>query len=206
MEIAAKRIKSCDALLITTGAGMGIDSGLPDFRGKEGLWKAYPFFKDTGMSFTDAASHQFFEDDPHKFWFFYGHRYNTYKETTSHEGYTILKEIAETHFNSNYFCMTSNVDGHFLKSGFAPEKIYEVHGSLMHFQCYDCFSIQPREETSIPLDLTSHTCPTIPTCYLCGENVRPNVLFFGDYYWISTRSDEQSQLMDAWMQSIMFKG
>jgi len=78
-KLAATLIKNSEALLITAGAGMGIDSGLPDFRGKEGLWKAYPYFKEAGMSFTDAANHDFFRRDPHKFWFFYGHRYNSYQ-------------------------------------------------------------------------------------------------------------------------------
>ena len=57
---------------------MGVDSGLPDFRGNKGLWKAYPYFEKAGMSFSDAANPEFFSKDPKKFWFFYGHRFKSY--------------------------------------------------------------------------------------------------------------------------------
>jgi len=57
---------------------MGVDSGLPDFRGKQGLWKEYPYFQKINMSFSDAANAGFFLREPKRFWFFYGHRYNTY--------------------------------------------------------------------------------------------------------------------------------
>lgn len=83
-KTAAKALQQAEALLILAGAGMGVDSGLPDFRGNEGLWKAYPYFKETGMSFSDAANPEFFRKDPHKFWFFYGHRYKSYQETKPH--------------------------------------------------------------------------------------------------------------------------
>ena len=42
LEAAAELISQADALIITAGAGMGVDSGLPDFRSKDGFWKAYP--------------------------------------------------------------------------------------------------------------------------------------------------------------------
>lgn len=77
-KAAAKAIQTSKALLITAGAGMGVDSGLPDFRGNQGFWKAYPYFQKVGMSFTDAANPEFFRKDPKKFWFFYGHRYQSY--------------------------------------------------------------------------------------------------------------------------------
>lgn len=53
-------IQQADAILIATGAGMGVDSGLPDFRGKEGFWKAYPLFEKLDIDFMDAASAQSF--------------------------------------------------------------------------------------------------------------------------------------------------
>ena len=71
-------IKNSSKILITAGAGFGVDSGLPDFRGGEGFYKAYPYFKKASMSFSDAANPSFFKEQPHKFWFFYGHRYSLY--------------------------------------------------------------------------------------------------------------------------------
>ena len=53
---AAEAVASADALLVGAGAGMGVDSGLPDFRGDEGFWNAYPPFAQRGLSFMDLAS------------------------------------------------------------------------------------------------------------------------------------------------------
>ena len=55
ISLAAAAIRSADALLITAGAGMGVDSGLPDFRGNEGFWKAYPVVARLGLSFEDMG-------------------------------------------------------------------------------------------------------------------------------------------------------
>jgi NAD-dependent SIR2 family protein deacetylase len=52
---AAEFIQQADGVLITAGAGMGVDSGLPDFRGKEGLWKAYPALAQANLSFSEIA-------------------------------------------------------------------------------------------------------------------------------------------------------
>ena len=53
---AKEIIKNADAIVITAGAGMGVDSGLPDFRGDQGFWKAYPPLKDKDLGFTDIAN------------------------------------------------------------------------------------------------------------------------------------------------------
>lgn len=131
----AEAIVTNEALLITTGAGMGIDSGLPDFRGKEGLWKAYPYFKKANMSFSDAANPHFFNSKPKEFWFFYGHRYNSYSETTPHKGFELLLDLCENYKDGKYFVYTSNVDGHFQRVGYDENKVCECHGSINHFQC-----------------------------------------------------------------------
>ena len=52
---AAESIKAADALLVTAGAGMGVDSGLPDFRGTQGFWRAYPVLAKLGLSFEEMA-------------------------------------------------------------------------------------------------------------------------------------------------------
>ena len=60
-EVCAHLIKNSQNILITAGAGFGIDSGLPDFRGPNGFWKAYPQFESTGMKFSDAANPMYFK-------------------------------------------------------------------------------------------------------------------------------------------------
>src|SRR4028118_1532836 len=89
---AAQVIAQADALLITAGAGMGVDSGLPDFRGNEGFWKAYPPLQRLGISFVEMANPRWFHDDPHLAWGFYGHRLQLYRDTTPHQGFPILLE------------------------------------------------------------------------------------------------------------------
>ncbi len=81
---AASTIESARAVMITAGAGMGVDSGLPDFRGNEGFWRAYPPMKKLGISFVEMANPQWFRADPELAWGFYGHRLNLYWETAPH--------------------------------------------------------------------------------------------------------------------------
>ena len=131
---AAAAIKEANALLITAGAGIGVDSGLPDFRGNEGFWEAYPPMKKMGKNFFDMADSAWFRDDPSIAWGFYGHRMNLYRKTIPHRGFKMLLDIAGR-MNLGYFVFTSKVDGHFQKSGFDSDKITECHGSISHFQC-----------------------------------------------------------------------
>jgi hypothetical protein len=56
VKLAAEEVRSADALLITAGAGMGVDSGLPDFRGTQGFWRAYPAIAKLGLSFQQMAN------------------------------------------------------------------------------------------------------------------------------------------------------
>ena len=64
LQLAAQAIGRADALLIAAGAGMGVDSGLPDFRGNEGFWKAYPPLKKLGLLFAQAANPYWFHSNP----------------------------------------------------------------------------------------------------------------------------------------------
>src|SRR5271170_6633192 len=87
---AADAIGEADALLIGAGAGMGVDSGLPDFRGNEGFWKAYPPFRQRKLSFVELANPVWFRSDPRQAWGFYGHRLNLYRNTRPHDGFDTL--------------------------------------------------------------------------------------------------------------------
>ncbi len=87
---AAAELRRAGALVVTAGAGMGIDSGLPDFRGDRGFWMAYPPYEKLGLSFADAANPAHFDGDPQFGWGFYGHRTNLYRSTIPHAGFGIL--------------------------------------------------------------------------------------------------------------------
>ncbi len=94
LQLAVQAVASADALLIAAGAGMGVDSGLPDFRGDQGFWKAYPPYQKLGLRFTALANPQWFATDPALAWGFYGHRLNLYRAALPHEGFRILQSWA----------------------------------------------------------------------------------------------------------------
>src|SRR3954464_8020694 len=91
---AAEAIAGADALLIGAGAGMGVDSGLPDFRGTHGFWRAYPPYAELGLDFAALADPRWFRADPALAWGFYGHRLGLYRRTKPHEGFAILRRWA----------------------------------------------------------------------------------------------------------------
>ena len=190
---------------------MGVDSGLPDFRGDKGFWKAYPEFK--GKSFAEVASPINFEKDPISIWGFYGHRYNMYIEKQPHQGYEILVQLLQTKMSS--FVYTSNVDGYWprtLKNLSWPSSsikcwIYEIHGSIHHVQCLNefCdFGIQPFEDLGLVLEIDDECRlkSEVPQCDICGEVLRPNILMFGDYAWDSSRTEVQRDQYLDWLDSI----
>lgn len=206
---AADAIQGADAILIGAGAGMGVDSGLPDFRGNEGFWKAYPPFQKLGLSFMDVADPAWFKTDPHLAWGFYGHRLNLYRATTPHAGFQILKQLCE---GKSAFVFTSNVDGHFQKAGFSSRALEECHGSINHFQCTDSRCIKNHhaiwlaESIEVRVDETSfRALDPLPTCPHCGALARPNILMFGDYQWLEDRTNEQISRFRSWIQSLSGK-
>jgi NAD-dependent SIR2 family protein deacetylase len=194
---AVETIMDTDALLITAGAGMGVDSGLPDFWGPQGFWKAYPPLKERGLTLPGMSNPQWFEDDPVFAWGFFGHRYNLYSSTEPHKGFQILKSWAEK-MTKGYFVFTSNVDGHFQKTGFPEDKIVECHGSINYLQCTDADKFP--DIWPVPADFhlkiddktlrAEKPLPLGPN----GEDLclaRPNIMMFGDWGWVSYRTDDQ---------------
>ena len=134
LQRAARALATADALLIGAGAGMGVDSGLPDFRGDGGFWRAYPPYARLGLGFVALANPRWFATDPELAWGFYGHRLNLYRATPPHAGFQALRRWAGR-LPHGAFVFTSNVDGHFQRAGFGPERVVEVHGALDWLQC-----------------------------------------------------------------------
>lgn len=202
---AAAAIRDAEAILITAGAGMGVDSGLPDFRGNEGFWRAYPVFANLGLGFQQLANPQWFADDAQLAWGFYGHRLNLYRETTPHDGFRILNDWAKAR-PRGAFVFTSNVDGQFQRAGFANENICEVHGSIHHWQCArPCGGDIWNAESSTQIEVDEATMRArqpLPLCPRCGSVARPNILMFGDWAWQSRRSEAQSERLQEWLQDI----
>jgi NAD-dependent SIR2 family protein deacetylase len=204
LEQAAHAVASADALLIAAGAGMGVDSGLPDFRGDHGFWRAYPPYHKLGLRFTALANPRWFATDPELAWGFYGHRLNLYRATQPHDGFRILLSWAQR-LRHGVFVFTSNVDGHFQRAGFDPERILEVHGSLDWMQCTArCGSgLLAADAVTISVDEeTMRARQPLPCCPACGALARPNVLMFGDWDWDDTRTRAQRDRLDAWLSAV----
>lgn len=200
LRAAANAIAGARSMVIAAGAGMGVDSGLPDFRGNEGFWKAYPPFRKLGLSFSQLANPQWFNSHPELAWGFYGHRLDLYRKTQPHEGFAILRRWAEE-MPAGYFIFTSNIDGHFQKAGFSEERIYECHGSIELAQCLRGCSDEPWRiewEPVINPD-TFRAEPPLPCCPNCGALARPNVLMFGDFGWNETRATAQHRRYMQWL-------
>ncbi|RKE34698.1 NAD-dependent SIR2 family protein deacetylase [Paraburkholderia sp. BL23I1N1] len=204
LEKAAGWLREADGLLITAGAGMGVDSGLPDFRGRDGFWCAYPALRHQGLSFEDVANPAMFAEHPELAWGFYGHRLKLYRKTVPHEGFTILRRWADR-MTRGAFVFTSNVDGQFQKAGFSGSRVRECHGSIHALQCLNACTnaIWSAEEFHPQVDEEMSILENpMPRCPRCGSLARPNILMFGDWGWVDAPYEKQMQRLDAWISTV----
>ncbi len=201
IQRAAELIAEADSLIIAAGAGMGVDSGLPDFRGREGFWQAYPALAEANIDFKSIANPIAFQRHIDRAWGFYGHRLNLYRDTIPHPGYSLLKSWGESKPNG-YSVFTSNVDGQFQRSGFAQSAIHEYHGSIHNLQCCEpCFkkiwsadNFKPETD-----DVSCLLLNDWPRCPNCGHPARPNILMFDDGAWIDGLQRIQANVQSRWL-------
>lgn len=199
---AAQIVRDADAIIIAAGAGMGVDSGLPDFRGKSGFWKAYPALAAAGIDFQAAASATSFVRAPTRAWGFYGHRLALYRATVPHAGFALLKKWASTKPHG-YSVFTSNVDGQFQAAGFDPLRIHECHGSIHHLQCSVPCSDALWSADGVDPVVDEQACRLVgdaPLCPQCGAVARPNILMFDDWQWVDKRSEVQGARQQHWLR------
>jgi NAD-dependent SIR2 family protein deacetylase len=204
---AAVLIAKADALLITAGAGLSVDSGLPDFRGGQGFWRAYPPLEKLQIPFEEMAQPHWFDSQPEMAWAFYGHRQQLYRDTKPHMGYWMLRDWARA-VPAGYFVVTSNVDGAFEAAGFAAERILEQHGNIHRYQCTAPCSpaIWTDDAPDLQIDLaTLQARGPLPRCPECGALARPNVLMFGDFAWVADAMEEQRGRYQQWLASVRGK-
>jgi len=200
----AEAIRGADGLLVTAGAGMGVDSGLPDFRGTQGFWRAYPALRRARIAFEAIASPAAFDADPRLAWGFYGHRLALYRHTEPHEGFAILKQIGES-MPAGVFVFTSNVDGQFGKAGYSGERVCEIHGSIHHLQCMRGCSDAIWPAADFAPEIDEEKCllrSALPVCPCCKGLARPNILMFGDWGWIESRQQAQTAALHAWLKQM----
>ena len=206
IERAAAAIEDADALIILAGAGMGVDSGLPDYRGNAGLWREHPYLKELGLTFERAANPELFANDPELAWRFYGQRQKLYRETKPHHGFDLLKQWGEAKTHG-YFVYTSNVDGHFHFAGYPDDRIVECHGNIhCHQCCGPCHdqvwldTLDDWEREQLGDELPIHYCPE------CNEVARPNVMMFNDWDWIREPTEVQHQRFGSWIDMLRREG
>lgn len=197
-------LSQADGLLITAGAGMGVDSGLPTYRGDTGLWNHYPALEQNMLTLRNISCPNSFFSDPELAWGFYGHRLMLYRETIPHAGFQMLLDMAAS-MENGAFVFTSNVDGQFQKAGYSDSRIVECHGSIHYMQCMsNCdLSIWPAA-TFVPVldEKACKLCSPYPRCPACGGLARPNILMFDDFNWISDRTDRQYMRYRAWLDKV----
>jgi NAD-dependent SIR2 family protein deacetylase len=204
IQLAASAIREADAIVVMSGAGMGVDSGLPDFRGNTGFWNAYPPFRKLGLSFYDLANPIWFRDNPKQAWGFYGHRMKLYRETEPNEGFDILLEWAKAK-PAGYFVYTSNVDGHFQSKGFDAERVVECHGSFSFLQCRKPCTDELWSSSETVIDVNESTMlarEPLPRCKNCGAITRPNILMFNDWNWVEAYHAARRDKFAQWWKTI----
>jgi len=207
---AAELIKQADALLITTGAGMGVSSGLGTFRGAAaGVW---PPLKKLGIDFSDMSCPRRFKEDAAFAWSFWNFRYTSYTGNPPHEGYHIIKSWCDQK-KFGGFSETSNIDGHWEACGFDPSRVCEIHGTIRYLQCqrhdsscshYDKIWPTPHELIfNMTIDPnTDKVTNELPTCPGCGGVARPAVLMFGDGRVQYNRISNQHQNLNKWLREV----
>lgn len=150
-------------LVVLTGAGMSTESGLPDFRSRDGLWRNY---RPETLASVDALLER-----PLLFYEFYRFRLELLEGVAPNPGHLALAELEK---EGRLQCIvTQNVDG--LHSEAGSRNVVEIHGSLRKARCHQCGRPHPAEVLKKPVT----SLPEAPRCP-CGGLIRPGVVLFGE--------------------------
>lgn len=143
-----------------TGAGVSAESGVPIFRGEEGLWRDYRP--------EELATLGAFQRNPRLVWEWYNWRRELVSECRPNAAHETLARMEKT--LRDFTLITQNVDGFHQAAG--SENVLEVHGNIWRTRCTACDYLT--EDHRVPLaDLPPH-CPE------CGALLRPDVVWFGE--------------------------
>src|ERR1035438_3805782 len=165
-----------DRVFVLTGAGVSAESGLPTFRGVNGLWRGYRV--------EDVATPEAFAADPVMVWQFYAERRERHASVTPNAAHRALAEL-ERALGDRFFLCTQNVDSLHEQAG--SVRIMHMHGRLMQTRC-------SREGCRTPAfddERAYLTRAEIPTCPKCGALLRPHICWFGEVPFAMDRIFEQ---------------
>lgn len=197
-----KLIQEASSILLTSGAGMSVESTdidgkkLQDFRGPNGLWNSNITIGKRKINVKSLTHPSIFGRDIKLAWTFYGMRYDLYKNAIPHKGYEKLLKLVS--LKEDYFVVTSNIDGQYRKMGFDEDKIYEIHGRIDKFQCQKCNHCEVMDSVDFNIKQNQYI-QKIPTCPKCHSHVRPNVMLFNDYHFNSKEVLEKEKKFKAFV-------
>ena len=153
----ADNLRNAEKLVFVTGAGISQESGIPTFRGKDGLWRKYDAMK---LATIDA-----FNEDPKLVWEWYEERRQNILAAKPNRGH---EAIAELEKHKQVHVLTQNIDGLHQRAG--SKQVYELHGSIITIKCTVC---------DFKDKITSSLSELPPLCK-CGNILRPDVVWFGE--------------------------
>jgi NAD-dependent deacetylase len=159
---ARSRIASAQAVTILTGAGISADSGVPTFRGADGLWR--------NVRAEDLATPEAFERNPRLVWEWYDWRRELIATTRPNPAHLAIASLESR--IGNFWLITQNVDGLHRTAG--STKLSEIHGNIWMVRCTACGAVT--ENHQVPLSL-------LPHCKACGGLLRPHIVWFGESLW-----------------------
>ena len=151
------RLVQAQKIVFVTGAGISQESGIPTFRGKDGLWRKYDPMK---LATIDA-----FYEDPKLVWEWYEERRKNILNASPNAGHVTIAELEKY---KQVSVLTQNIDGLHQRAG--STNVYELHGSIITIKCTVCdFKDKITSEFS-----------TLPPICKCGNVLRPDVVWFGE--------------------------
>jgi NAD-dependent deacetylase len=156
-------IRRSDRLFVLTGAGISAESGIPTFRGQDGLWE--------GHRFEDVATPEAFARDPELVWRFYSMRRSVAAGCKPNSGHIALAQL-EKKLGKRMVICTQNVDA--LHEAAGSGGVLHMHGELFQSRCSDRkYSTKPFKDSRV-YEQRSH----IPNCIECGALIRPHICWF----------------------------
>ena len=176
--LARAHLASARNVTILTGAGISADSGVPTFRGAEGLWRTFRA--------EDLATPEAFERDPRLVWEWYSWRRELIATKQPNPAHFALVEL-EQRWTDRMWLITQNVDG--LHRAAGSRRLSEIHGNIWKVRCTGCGVISENREAPLPI---------LPTCQLCHTLLRPHIVWFGESLWAEDlrRCDEALRVCD----------
>jgi len=157
-ELITDKLKDAKKIIFVTGAGISQESGVPTFRGTDGLWRKYDPMQ---LATIDA-----FYDDPKLVWGWYEERRKNILQSKPNLGHFAIAELEKY---KEVIVLTQNIDGLHQKSG--STKVLELHGSIIRIKCSVCDF-----NDNIPTSFDKLP----PKCNRCNNILRPDVVWFGE--------------------------